>query len=178
MQVTVSMVAGANHVVDLFLGNVGLLAVKTLLRPALVKLAVVLNHRVRQTRSIVVNRVMSLVVLDRIRRGWPIQGTPHAGKKVGFGDVLVASSADGRVYIAGALYGGGDSRPRLRDNLPARGEKGNAAQHDAPFPGVQQIPPVIICLWAGSLSGSQSEDKKPAPEQVSFWNHVEAYFAG
>jgi hypothetical protein len=62
--------------------------------------------------------------------------------------------------------------------LPTRGQDGNAAQDNAPFPGVQQIPPVI----AGSLSGSQAEDKNgglhPSSEQVSFWNHVEADFAG
>jgi hypothetical protein len=46
------------------------------------------------------------------------------------------------------------------------------------FPAFNKSPPVI----AGSLSGSQAEDKngalKPSSEQVSFWNHVEAYFAG
>src|SRR5580700_10043111 len=70
----------------------------------------------------------------------------------------MATRADRRVHIAGALFRRGNNRPRLGDNLPARGQEGNAAQHDAPFPGVQQIPPVI----AGSLSGSQAQDKNTA----------------
>ena len=126
VQVTVGMVAGSNDVVDLFLDDVGLLAVETLLRPALVKLAVALDHRVRQARSVVVNRVMSWVVLNRIRRGWPIQGTTHAGELVSPGNILMATGADRRVHIAGALLGN-RNRPRLRDNLPGSSQQGNAA---------------------------------------------------
>src|ERR1700733_9337232 len=73
VQIAAGVVAGANDVVDLFLGNVCLLAVEALLRPALIKPAVVLHHCVAQARRGVVDDVVGLVVLDGVRRRWPVE---------------------------------------------------------------------------------------------------------
>src|ERR1700733_6111565 len=77
----------------------------------------------------------------------------------------MATRTDRRVDIAGTFLCSGNNRPRWRDN----GQQGDAAHYDPPFPGVQQVSPVI----AGSLSGSPAEDKNTAETL-----HPNGYHAG
>jgi hypothetical protein len=87
------VVAGADDVVDALFHDAGLFAVEAELGAALKELAVALEHRVVQAGGLVIECVRVGVVLDDVGQGRLEEGAPHAGLRVGGGDLLMAACA-------------------------------------------------------------------------------------
>src|SRR6185312_7607461 len=100
VQIGSHMISGADDVVYLLFDNIGFLAVEPNFVTALVELAIPLQHRVVEPGGLVVEGVVSLIILDRVRQRWTMEGAVHAGCIKCLCDILVASHTNRRIYIA------------------------------------------------------------------------------
>jgi len=94
------VVAGADHIVDLFLNYVRLLASETDLVSPLIPLSVAFQHGVVTVGGAVVDGVMNPVILDCVFRRGAVKRSRHSGKAIGFGDVLMTPGAGSGINIA------------------------------------------------------------------------------
>src|SRR5215471_5201937 len=96
------MVAGSKYIIDALFVGVGFLPIKSLLPPALIVRAVVLDHReLAHRRGVMVGLGRSKLVRLHF-----VEGSAHSGQLVGFRDGRVARCAFRGVCIGRTCRGG------------------------------------------------------------------------
>src|ERR1700675_1034187 len=99
MQVATGVIAGADDIVDGRFDDVSLSSVEAGLMAALEPAPVARDHRVITIGRAVIKGVAGLIVLDDIFRARTEKRASHPGKTIGPGDVLMAGSAESRIYV-------------------------------------------------------------------------------
>ena len=100
VQVGAGMVSGADNIVDLFLPNVGFLAVEPDYRAAYIKFPVALGHGVGQSGSLVDKPICALEIFDYGLYFRPVETARHPRVLIGLRNVGMALAAGRGVNIA------------------------------------------------------------------------------
>src|SRR6185437_8630944 len=89
MQITPSLIARANHIVDALLNCICLFAIEPHLIAPLIVFVAPSEHRVVVAGGLVVNGVLEIEILNHISSGWLVERTRHSRMLERLSDVLV-----------------------------------------------------------------------------------------